>query len=68
MIFSLGPDEEQSRKLSCLEFIMHAPSNYYMDRTTPYPLPDFMEHDTKPGGYIWTTLPEFHRNKTIVEV
>ncbi|XP_065367498.1 GATA zinc finger domain-containing protein 1 [Calliphora vicina] len=62
--YLIGPDEELSRKLSCLEFVMHAPSNYYLDRSTPYPLPDSMEYDTKPGGYIWTTLPEYHRNKT----
>ncbi|XP_023302923.2 GATA zinc finger domain-containing protein 1 [Lucilia cuprina] len=65
--YLIGPDEELSRKLSCLEFVMHAPSNYYLDRSTPYPLPDSMEYDTKPGGYIWTTLPEYHRNKTAVE-
>uniref|UniRef100_A0A1A9X0P3 GATA zinc finger domain-containing protein 1 n=1 Tax=Glossina brevipalpis TaxID=37001 RepID=A0A1A9X0P3_9MUSC len=62
--YLIGPDEELSRKLSCLEFVMHAPSNYYLDRTTPFPLPDDMEYDTKPGGYIWTTLPEVHRNNS----
>lgn len=49
--------------MSYLEFVMHAPSNYYYDRTTPFPLPDEMEYDTKPGGYIWTSLPEVERNK-----
>ena len=68
VISFLGPDEELSRKLSCLDFVMHAPSNYYLDRTTPFPLPDEMDFDTKPGGYIWTTLPEYHRNKSTVEV
>uniref|UniRef100_T1PHU0 GATA zinc finger n=1 Tax=Musca domestica TaxID=7370 RepID=T1PHU0_MUSDO len=63
--YLIGPDEELSRKLSCLEFVMHAPSNYYLDRTTPFPLPDLMECDTKPGGYIWTKLPEYQRNKAI---
>ncbi|KAM7345819.1 GATA zinc finger domain-containing protein 1 [Cochliomyia hominivorax] len=66
--YLIGPDEELSRKLSCLEFVMHAPSNYYLDRTTPYPLPDSLEYDTKPGGYIWTTLPEYQRNKPTVEL
>ncbi|XP_075166922.1 GATA zinc finger domain-containing protein 1 [Haematobia irritans] len=63
--YLIGPDEELSRKLSFLEFVMHAPSNYYLDRTNPFPLPDSMEYDTKPGGYIWTSLPDFQRNKTI---
>lgn len=59
-----GPDEELSRKLSYLEFIMHAPSNYYFDRTTPFPLPDadeYMAHRT--GGYIWTRLPTIKRER-----
>lgn len=60
----LGPDEELPRKLSCLEFVMHAPSNYYLDRSTPFPLPDEMDLDGKSGGYVWTTLPEVQRNKT----
>ncbi|XP_037937519.1 GATA zinc finger domain-containing protein 1 [Teleopsis dalmanni] len=59
--YVIGPDEELSRKLSCLEFIMHAPSNYYIDRNNPYPLPDSMEINNKPGGFIWTTLPEYKR-------
>ncbi|XP_073847217.1 uncharacterized protein [Musca autumnalis] len=63
--YLIGPDEELSRKLSCLEFVMHAPSNYYLDRTTPFPLPDSMECDTRPGGYIWTKLPEYQRNKAV---
>ncbi|XP_055913264.1 GATA zinc finger domain-containing protein 1 [Eupeodes corollae] len=54
--YLIGPDEEQSRKLSCLEFVMHAPSSYYHDKTTPFPPPDSMDYDTKPGGYIWTNL------------
>ncbi|XP_013113311.2 GATA zinc finger domain-containing protein 1 [Stomoxys calcitrans] len=63
--YLIGPDEELSRKLSCLEFVMHAPSNYYLDRTTPFPLPDTMEYDTKPGGYIWTSLSDYQRSKPI---
>ncbi|XP_053952397.1 GATA zinc finger domain-containing protein 1 [Anastrepha ludens] len=59
--YLIGPDEEISRKLSALQFIMHAPSNYYFDRTTPFPLPDAMEPDGKARGFIWTTLPEFER-------
>nr|XP_014085956.1 GATA zinc finger domain-containing protein 1 [Bactrocera oleae] len=59
--YLIGPDEELSRKLSALQFIMHAPSNYYHDRTTPFPLPDAMEIDGKTRGFIWTTLSEYHR-------
>ncbi|XP_018804821.1 PREDICTED: GATA zinc finger domain-containing protein 1 [Bactrocera latifrons] len=59
--YLIGPDEDLSRKLSALQFIMHAPSNYYYDRTTPFPLPDAMEIDGKTKGFIWTTLSEYHR-------
>lgn len=59
--YLIGPDEEHPRKLSCLEFVMHAPSNYYYDKTTPFPPPDSMDYDTKPGGYLWTNLHPVER-------
>lgn len=68
--YLIGPDEEQARKLSCLEFVMHAPSNYYHDKTTPFPPPDSMDYDTKPGGYFWTNLHPVERptkNKKEIE-
>lgn len=34
--YVLGPDEEVSRKLECLEFVMHAPCDYYR-LSSPYP-------------------------------
>ncbi|XP_017474384.1 PREDICTED: GATA zinc finger domain-containing protein 1 [Rhagoletis zephyria] len=63
--YLIGPDEELSRKLSALQFIMHAPSNYYYDRTTPFPIPDAMDVDGKTRGFIWTTLPEFKRRSEL---
>jgi len=43
---------------------MHAPSNYYFDRTTPFPLPDVDEYiSQRTGGYIWTRLPIFKRER-----
>ncbi|KAM8719771.1 hypothetical protein ACLKA7_005918 [Drosophila subpalustris] len=62
--YLIGPDEELSRKLCYLEFIMHAPSNYYFDRTTPFPLPDVDEYAAqRTGGFIWTRLPIFKRDR-----
>ncbi|XP_017114287.1 pinin [Drosophila elegans] len=62
--YLIGPDEELSRKLSYLEFVMHAPSNYYFDRSTPFPLPDVDEYTAqRSGGYIWTRLPVVKREK-----
>lgn len=34
--YILGPDEEYPRKLSCMEFICHAPSDYFKCRNSPY--------------------------------
>lgn len=50
--YIIGPEEDLPRKLECMEFVMHAPSDYYKLKNTPYPPPP-TEHGT---GYIWTTL------------
>ncbi|XP_017965454.2 GATA zinc finger domain-containing protein 1 [Drosophila navojoa] len=60
--YLIGPDEELSRKLCYLEFVMHAPSNYYYDCTTPFPLPDIDDYH-RSGGYIWTRLPTVKRER-----
>lgn len=48
--YILGPEEDIPRKLECLEFVCHAPSDYYKAEKSPYPtIP------TKPeSGFIWT--------------
>ncbi|XP_030380998.1 uncharacterized protein LOC115628881 [Scaptodrosophila lebanonensis] len=62
--YLIGPDEELSRKLCYMEFVMHAPSNYYYDRTTPFPVPDVDEYAPQRAcGYIWTRLPVVKREK-----
>lgn len=50
--YIIGPEEDLPRKLECMEFVMHAPSDYYKLKNTPYP-PRLTE---KGMGYIWTTL------------
>lgn len=58
-MYDLGPDEDFPRKLSCLEFVMHAPSNYYHNKTMPYPPPDLDDYNTRaPGGFIWTNIAD----------
>lgn len=52
----IGPDEDCPRKLSCLEFVMHAPSNYYHNKSMPYPLPDGEDDCTPNNGFIWTNM------------
>lgn len=53
----IGPEEEIPRKLECMEFVMHAPSDYYKAKNTPYPhVPSEM------SGFIWTTLSPVSRS------
>ncbi|CAD7089721.1 unnamed protein product [Hermetia illucens] len=61
--YLIGPDEDCPRKLSCLEFVMHAPSNYYHDKTTPFPPPASMDFESPATGFVWTSLPEFDPKK-----
>lgn len=46
--YIIGPEDENPRRMSCMTFIMNAPSTYYFDRDNPYPAP----LTTMPG--IWT--------------
>ncbi|XP_011880768.1 PREDICTED: GATA zinc finger domain-containing protein 1 isoform X2 [Vollenhovia emeryi] len=50
--YVIGPEEDLPRKLECMEFVMHAPSDYFKLKNSPYPPP----HTEKGAGYIWTTL------------
>lgn len=50
--YFLGPDEEAPRKLEYMEFIMHAPSDYFYNRRTPYPTATMQPQ----RGFIWTRL------------
>jgi GATA zinc finger domain-containing protein 1 len=56
--FHKGPEEDFPRKLSCMRFIMHAPSNYYFDKNTPYPTPDVYCSDTheQNSNFIWSNI------------
>lgn len=49
--YMIGPEEDLPRKLECMEFVMHAPSDYFKLKNSPYP-PTLTE---KGGGFIWTT-------------
>ncbi|XP_024935906.1 GATA zinc finger domain-containing protein 1 [Cephus cinctus] len=50
--YMIGPEEDLPRKLESMEFVMHAPSDYYKLKNSPYP-PPLTETGT---GYIWTSL------------
>ncbi|GAB6026320.1 GATA zinc finger domain-containing protein 1 [Chamberlinius hualienensis] len=50
--YIIGPEEEIPRKLECMEFVCHAPSDYYKSSNTPYPT-----INNKPElCYIWSRL------------
>lgn len=57
--YTIGPDEEQPRRLASMQFVMHAPSSYYHDKTNPYPAPDMLQKDNHLSnycGFIWTNM------------
>ena len=55
LLYFSGPDEELPRKLECMKFIIHAPSDYFKTRNTPYPQV-FQSVDKFQPGFIWTRL------------
>ena len=36
--YVVGPEEELPRRLECLDFVMHAPDDYFHYRSAPYPV------------------------------
>ncbi|PSN52397.1 GATA zinc finger domain-containing protein 1 [Blattella germanica] len=48
-----SPEEDIPRKLECMEFVMHAPSDYFKARNTPFPP---MHLDGSESNFIWTRL------------
>lgn len=62
--YLIGPDEDLARKLSCMEFLMNAPSNYYHNKDNPYPAPDTYNNGADPaetnGGFIWKNMIEIN--------
>lgn len=50
--YILGPEEDVPRKLECMEFVCHAPSEYFKARHSPYPPPSSASNSC----FIWTRL------------
>lgn len=59
--YIIGPEEELPRKLECMEFVCHAPSEYFKSKSSPYPT-----ISTKPElCFIWTRFgPQIRPVKT----
>ncbi|XP_056335471.1 GATA zinc finger domain-containing protein 1-like [Danio aesculapii] len=50
--YIVGPEEDLPRKMEYLEFVCHAPSEYFKSRSCPFPtLPVRPEK-----GYVWTHI------------
>lgn len=55
LTYILGPEEELPRKLDYLEFVMHAPNEYYkLDE-------NIRMHNEKEAGFIWTSMGAIKR-------
>lgn len=62
--YVIGPEEDSPRLLSCMEFVMHAPSDYYLDKSTPYPPIDadpYYSSQNSAGGFIWTSIDSMQK-------
>ncbi|XP_053676515.1 GATA zinc finger domain-containing protein 1 [Anopheles nili] len=65
--YLVGPDEDIPRRLSFMNFVMHAPSDYYLDRNNPYPRPDCYgpmnttQRDNR--NYVWATIAHLHHGE-----
>lgn len=55
-----GPEEDLPRKLEYMEFVMHAPSDYYKASNSPYPLTDSEVNNY--NGFIWTSMEPKERS------
>lgn len=49
---SSGPEEDLPRKMEYLEFVCHAPSEYFKSRSSPFPTIPIRPEK----GYIWTHI------------
>ncbi|XP_055617243.1 GATA zinc finger domain-containing protein 1 [Toxorhynchites rutilus septentrionalis] len=64
--YLIGPEEDLPRKLSCMEFVMHAPSSYYLDRHNPFPRPDTWGPENTSqednSNYIWANISHLYQS------
>jgi hypothetical protein len=52
--FYLGPDEELPRKMSCMQFVCHAPSDYYRPASEPFAC---LSSDVScQSGFVWAGM------------
>lgn len=59
--YLIGLEEDLPRRIAnTIEFVMHAPSNYYYTSTEPYPKPEILEDglysERNKKGFVWTNM------------
>ncbi|KAL7016089.1 hypothetical protein ACKWTF_016805 [Chironomus riparius] len=59
--YLIGLEEDLPRRIAnTIEFVMHAPSNYYYTPTEPYPKPEILEDglysEKNKKGFVWTNM------------
>lgn len=50
--YIIGPEEDLPRKMEYLEFVCHAPSEYFKSKSSPFPTMPIRPEK----GYIWTNI------------
>ena len=65
LLFLPGPEEDIPRKMDFMDFVCHAPSNYFHARNTPYPV----LHKDQDLCFVWTSLgPEIRATPSLDEI
>ncbi|KAG5667416.1 hypothetical protein PVAND_015397 [Polypedilum vanderplanki] len=59
--YLIGLEEDLPRRIAnIMEFVMHAPSNYYYNRNEPYEKPEILEDglysEKNKKGFVWTNM------------
>lgn len=59
--YLIGLEEDLPRRIkNTMEFIMHAPSNYFYNRTEPYSKPEILEDglysEKNKKGFVWQNI------------
>jgi hypothetical protein len=59
--YLIGLEEDLPRRIAnIMEFVMHAPSNYYYNRTEPYEKPEVLEDglysERNKRGFVWANM------------
>jgi GATA zinc finger domain-containing protein 1 len=57
--YLLGLEEDIPRRINTMEFVMHAPSTYFISRTEPYAKPEELSdglYAKNKRGFVWTSV------------